>query len=122
MEPEDTHEESHRSSTGLEEPLAGVLCYLFGWVSGLVFLVIEQRSGFVRFHAWQSTVTFLGLTALGILANWIPLVGGLIRVVLPPVSFVVWVLLMYRAWQGERFRLPLIGEYAEEQAGMLEDD
>ena len=43
-----------KSSTGLDENVAGVLCYLFWWVSGLIFAVLETRSNFVRFHALQS--------------------------------------------------------------------
>ena len=54
-------EKKERSSTGLDENVAGFLCYLFGFVTGIVFLVVEKESRFVKFHAMQSTITFLGL-------------------------------------------------------------
>jgi hypothetical protein len=63
------------SSTGLEPNTAGLLCYLGGWISGIIFLVIEQENKFVRFHALQSIVTFGVLTVAGALLGWIPYVG-----------------------------------------------
>jgi uncharacterized membrane protein len=47
-----------RSSTGLDENVAGFFCYILGFITGIVFLVVEKRSSFVRFHAMQSTITF----------------------------------------------------------------
>jgi len=60
-------EEKKRSSTGLDENVAGFLCYLFGFVTGIVFLVVEKESRFVKFHAKQSTITFLGLFVITLL-------------------------------------------------------
>ena len=48
------------SQTGLSENVAGLLCYILGWITGLIFLLIDKRP-FVRFHAAQSIVVFLGL-------------------------------------------------------------
>ena len=47
-----------KTSTGLDENVAGLLCYVLGWVSGLVFILIEQENNFVRFHAMQSIIVF----------------------------------------------------------------
>ena len=117
MEPEESptetrsHELEERSSTGLEPRLAAVLSYLFGFVTGIVFLVIERDSTYVRFHAMQSTVTFISLFVVGMIAQVVPFVSVLVNVA----SLGVWALLMVKAWQGERYMLPMIGEMAEER-------
>ena len=104
------------SSTGLDANVAGLLCYLLGFVSGIAFLVLEKRSSFVRFHALQSTFTFVGLLALQYVAGWIPLLGTFLAFLVSPVSIVLWVLLMVRAYQGERFKLPVMGDLADEHS------
>lgn len=104
------------SSTGLDAKLAGLLCYAFGFVSGVVFLIVEKRDRDVRFHAYQSTLTFGFLFALSVVASWVPGIGWLIRVLIGPFSFILWLLLMWKAFEGERFKLPVAGEWAAEQA------
>ena len=56
------------SSTGMSASTAGLLCYLFTWITGIVFLIIEKRSTFVRFHAWQSILTFGALAAASLIS------------------------------------------------------
>jgi uncharacterized membrane protein len=104
------------SSTGLDENVAGLLTYLFGFVTGVIFLVVEKDSTFVRFHAFQSTVTFLVLFVVSVIGGWIPLVGSALNLVVTPLSVILWILLMVKAYQGERYQLPVIGEIAEERA------
>lgn len=113
MEPEEPLP-VEKSSTGLEPRLAAVLSYLFGFVSGIIFLVIERDSEYVRFHAMQSTVTFISLFVISVLARVLPL-GGLIPWLVHVASLVLWALLMIKAWQGERYMLPMIGEMADER-------
>jgi uncharacterized membrane protein len=105
------------SSTGLDPTLAALLAYLLGFVSGLLFLVIEKRSRFVRFHAMQSTVTFLALFVISFVAGFVPVLGSLVGFLAWVLSLVLWILLMVKAFQGEWFRLPVVGEMAEERAG-----
>ena len=62
-------EEKERSSTGLDENVAGFFCYLLGFITGIVFLVVEKRSGFVKFHAKQSTITFLILFVISLISS-----------------------------------------------------
>ncbi len=97
-----------KSSTGLDENIAGLLCYLFGWLSGLVFFLIEKDSEFVRFHAAQSLVVFGSFTVLGIVLPVIPIFGLLLLPLLSALCFVLWLLLMIMAFQGNRFELPLV--------------
>lgn len=100
-----------RSSTGLEENVAGFFCYLLGFVSGIVFLVVEKESSFVKFHARQSTVTFLILLVIFLIFWWIPVIGFLLLIAI----LILWLFLMIKALQGERYLLPIVGEMVEEK-------
>jgi uncharacterized membrane protein len=102
-------DEKEQSSTGLEENVAGFLCYLLGFITGIVFLVVEKKSSFVKFHAKQSTITFLGLFVITLLIGWIFVIGTLILIF----SLILWLVLMIKALQGERYALPIIGKMAE---------
>ncbi len=106
------------SSTGLDTRLAGLLCYLLGFLSGILFLVLEKRDREVRFHAYQSTMTFVSLFVLSVVSQAVPLIGWLAGTVIWLGSLVLWLLLMYKAFNGERFKLPTVGDWAEEQAGL----
>jgi len=101
------------STTGLEPNIAGLLCYLGGWITGIVFLVIEQKNKSVRFHALQSIVTFGALTVASALLNWIPFVGGFFSAVIGISAFILWILLMVKAYQGELYKVPVAGHVAE---------
>jgi uncharacterized membrane protein len=101
------------STTGLEPNTAGLLCYLGGWISGIVFLVIEQKNVFVRFHALQSIVTFGALTVAGAALGRIPYLGGAFAAIIGIMAFVLWVLLMVKANEGQLYKVPLAGQVAE---------
>jgi uncharacterized membrane protein len=105
-------EEKGQSSTGLDENVAGFLCYLLGFITGIVFLVVEKKSRFVKFHAKQSTITFLGLFVITFLIGWIPVIGTLILIF----SLILWLILMIKALQGKRYSLPIVGKMAEEKS------
>jgi len=104
------------SSTGLDPHLAGALCYLLGFVSGIVFLVVEKQNRLVRFHAYQSVATFLPLFVISSAAGSLPAIGGILALLLWPVSLVLWIVLMVKAFQGERFQLPVVGDWAAQRA------
>ena len=110
---------------GLEENVAGLLCYVLGWITGLIFFLIDKRP-FVRFHAIQSIgmsialfavylvigvlFTMLHFKSMGFLALAIyPLLGLLV--------FALWIFMMYKAYQHEKFMLPIIGPIAANMAG-----
>ena len=109
-------EEKGRSSTGLDENVAGFLCYLFGFITGIVFLVVEKESGFVKFHAMQSTITFLGLFVISVIIGWIPIIGLLVYPIWI-LSLILWLILMIKALRGERYLLPIVGKMAEGKSG-----
>jgi uncharacterized membrane protein len=120
------------SSTGMTANVAGLLCYVAGWITGIVFVVWEKKSKFVKFHAWQSIMTFgvlfvawlilsrmlidiawgnlfypnLGLLRVGSVLGWIIGLGML----------ALWIILMLLAYQGKMWKVPLAGKWAEKQA------
>jgi len=107
-------EEKQKSSTGLDENVAGFLCYLFGFITGIVFLVVEKKSSFVKFHAMQSIITFLSLFVISLIIGMIPIIGLLVYPIWI-LSLILWLLLMIKALRGERYSLPIVGKMAEEK-------
>ncbi len=104
-----------KTSTGLEANIAGLLCYLLGWVTGIIFLLIEKEDKTVHFHAWQSIIVFGALNILIVVFNFIPLLGIVITWILSVVAFILWVVLMFKAYKGEQYKLPVAGDIAEKQ-------
>ncbi|ASI98799.1 DUF4870 domain-containing protein [Thermococcus celer] len=103
-----------KTSLGLDENVEGLLAYLLFWVTGIIFLVLEKESDFVRFHAMQSTITFLGLMVLSYIFAIIPIIGGILSYLLWLLGLVLWILGMLKAYQGERYKFPLVGDLAEQ--------
>ncbi len=102
-----------KSSTGLSENVAGLLCYVLGWISGVIFVLIENKSKFVRFHAIQSIYVFGVLTIIGIILGWIPVVGGVLNWIIGAIAFILWIVLMFKAYHGEKYKIPWAGNMAE---------
>lgn len=111
------------TSTGLSANVAGLLAYVLGPLTGVLFLVIEKENRFVRFHAAQSVAVGLALIALSItfsilsavvavvpILGWIvALLAGLLFALL---TFVLWIVLMLRAFRGREWEVPVVGRYA----------
>ncbi|MYL50552.1 DUF4870 domain-containing protein [Halobacillus litoralis] len=108
-------EEEKKSSTGLEENVGGLLAYLLGFISGIVFLLIEKENEFIRFHAMQSVILFGFFFVFGFVVNLIPIFGLFVSLLMAPVTLVLWIVLMVKAYQGEKYHLPVTGKMAEEQ-------
>lgn len=112
-----------KTSTGLEANVAGLLCYVLGWISGLVFILIEKENKFVRFHAMQSIVAFGAITVVSIalsILGVIPFIGvvfNIINWIIGVLAFVLWIILMVKAAQGTMYKLPWAGNFAERQIG-----
>jgi len=121
-----------KSSMNLEENIASALCYVLVWFTGIIFYFLEKENKTVRFHAMQSILTFLPLTIIG----WIlmgPLgvstsTSNMYGIPIPVVSlsifyylgvlvnllvFILWLILMFKAYKGEKFKLPIVGDIAE---------
>jgi uncharacterized membrane protein len=101
------------TSTGLSPNIAGLLCYVGIWVSGIIFLVLEQRNKFVRFHAAQSIVAFGTLTVAGIILGLIPVVGDAFSSIIVIIGVIVWIIMIVKASSGEWYKLPWAGDVAE---------
>jgi uncharacterized membrane protein len=112
----------------MAENLAGTLCYVLGWITGLIFYFIDKRP-FVRFHAKQSIVVFGGLhiltVVIGMFFGVSIFAGGLagfsigyaLYSLIGLAELVLWILLMVKAYQGVRFRVPLAADLAEQLFG-----
>jgi uncharacterized membrane protein len=98
--------------SGLQRNAAAALSYLGGWITGVVFLVLEQKNQFVRFHAAQSIVVFGFLHILSAALHPIPFVGQFFNIVVGVAAFVLWIVLMVKAGQGELFMLPVASDLA----------
>jgi uncharacterized membrane protein len=111
------------TSLGMRARTAGWLSYLLGWVTGLIFFLMEKENRFVRFHAMQSILFFGGLSILEAVIRFfetvfsyslVPIFGfGVISSVVGLVSFICWIVLMVRASKGMYYKLPVIGDYAD---------
>ena len=100
--------------TGLSKNTAAALSYVLGWLTGIVFLLIEKDK-FVRFHAAQSIVVFGILTVVVL----IPVIGWVIAPLAWIVGFVLWLVLIFKAYQGEEFKLPWVGNIAKKLLGKI---
>lgn len=115
----------------LQPNVAGALCYVFGLITGIIFLALapHNKDRFVRFHAFQAIFFSVAWFVLSIAAS---IISGIFYEMLPwPLYSIVrlfswavsagllltWLYLMYKAYSGERFKLPVIGDLAEKQAG-----
>ena len=106
-----------KTSMGLDENVAGLLCYVLWWVSGLAIFLLETENKFVRFHAMQSIVVFGIITVALIILSWIPVVGIVFSSIIWFIGFVLWIVLMIKAYQGVKYKLPWAGDFAEKRTG-----
>ena len=105
-----------KTSTGIQANVSGLLCYALGFVTGIIFYLIEKENKFVRFHAMQSLITFGGTAVLQIILMSIPVLGWMLAPLVSLASLILWIVLMIKAYQGETFKLPLIGDLAEKNS------
>ena len=106
-----------KTSTGLTENVAGLLCYVLGWISGIAFILLEKENKFVRFHAIQSIIVFGVLTIAMIILSWIPVIGFVLGWIIWVIGLILWIVLMVKAYQGTRYKLPWSGDFAEKRVG-----
>ena len=116
MNQSDFISDTEKSSTGLDPIVAATLAYAFVFISGLFFAVFERNSKYVRFHALQSTILFLGLFILQAFFGMVPLVGWFGAIAITPIAVTLWIVLMVLAYRGRRFKLPIVGDLAERYA------
>jgi uncharacterized membrane protein len=105
-----------KASTGLRSNVAGLLCYLLFWVTGLELLLLEKKDKFVRFHAIQSIIVFGFISVAFLLLFWIPVVGWVFSWALGALTPILWILLMIKAYRGKKIKIPIAGKFAEKIA------
>jgi uncharacterized membrane protein len=101
-----------KATFGLDENLASALTYVLGFLTGIVFFLMEKENKTVRFHAMQSIITFLGTFVVIVVISFIPFIN-LITPLLGLVVLILWLVLIIKAFQGEKFKLPVVGDMAE---------
>jgi uncharacterized membrane protein len=116
------------SSTGMSANTAGLLCYVAMWITGIIFVVLEKKSKFVKFHAWQSIMTFGVLTVVQIILSIISAIAAFtiapgpalfawaLTIIVLVIMVVLWIILMIQAGTGKMWKVPLAGDWAEKQA------
>ncbi len=119
---------TRQSGTGLDPNAAAALSYLLTWITGIIFLLVEKHSEYVRFHAKQSIAFGVAVVAVWIgfgiftsIIAFVPFIGGVISSLLwfvVSIGFLVfWILLMVKAYQGQRFRLPVLSDVVDKVGG-----
>ncbi|HEY0704890.1 MAG TPA: DUF4870 domain-containing protein [Candidatus Acidoferrales bacterium] len=112
-------------TSGMSENVAGLLCYVLGWITGLVFFFIDKRP-FVRFHAAQSIVVFGGLTIVRVVMGTLLIAGAGFSIgfgvfwLISILGFVLWIVLMIKAYQGQKFRIPVAADLADQLMGKVQ--
>ena len=121
---------AQQNGTGLTPHIAGVLCYVFAPVSSVIMLLLEKENKEVHFHAWQGTlfgasfyilifVLKIVATILGYLLIFLQdLILSFILPIFCLSAFVLWVVCVVKAYQGERWRIPVLGDVAAKKAGV----
>jgi len=105
-----------KTSMGIEQNVAGLLCYVAWWVTGLIFLLLEKDNKFVRFHAIQSIVVFGAITVIAIILSFLGRIGSILGDIVWVLGVILWIVLMVKAYQGQMYKLPVAGDIAEKNS------
>lgn len=106
------------NQTGLSDNAAGALAYVT-IIPAIIFLIVEpyNKNSYVRFHSWQSIFLGIAAFAINIVLTAIPIIGWILIPFVALAFLVIWVIVLIKALNGQRFKLPIIGNLAEKQAG-----
>ena len=104
------------TSLGMKPNVAALLSYVAGLLTGIIFYLLEKENKFVRFHAMQSIITFGGFVVLNIVLGFVPVVGWSLLPLVSVIQLVLWIILMVKAYKGEHFKLPIVGDIAEKNS------
>ncbi len=113
--PPPTQQPEKPQTTGLQENIAGMLCYAVWWVTGVIFLVLEPNNKNIRFHAWQSILSFGVFFIVALIFSLIPFIW-FIGTIIWIAGVVLWIYLMYMTYQGKKIVLPVVGPLAQKWA------
>ncbi len=125
-----TEPTSSQKGTGLAPNIASLLCYICTPITGIIFILLEKEDKEVQFHAWQATTFGLGYIAvvisleifsaiLGAIVSFIGVVVGLLVPLAGLIAFIIWIIALIKAYQGEHWKIPYIGDFAEKKVGSV---
>ena len=106
-----------KSSTGLQPNLAALFAYVLGLVTGIIFFVIEKENKFVKFHAMQSICFAAALFIGSFVLAFIPILGWIAALLLQMAALAFWIIVMIKAYNGQWYKLPVVGDIAAKQVG-----
>ena len=102
-----------QQSTGLDENVAGALCYVLWWITGVIFLILEPNNKNIRFHAFQSIIVFGVITLIWAIFFWVPVLNWLIWAA----GIILWIVLIVMTYQKRELKIPIANELARRLAG-----
>lgn len=105
--------EGQKGSMGLDDQMGGMLSYLS--ITGLIFMFVEKDSQYIRFHSFQAVFLGLALIILNTILGFVPILGWMISLLLSPLTIILTIFMMYKTYQGQTIKLPIIGDLAESQ-------
>lgn len=106
----------HKKTTlGIDENIESMFCYLGIWITGIIFLFLEKENNHVRFNAMQSLITFFSLFIISALIIIIPVIGPILSGIITVIGAFIWLLMLYKTYNGEVYKLPIVGDIAEEK-------
>jgi uncharacterized membrane protein len=120
---------SGSQGSGLAPNVASLLCYICMPITSIIFLLLEKENKDVQFHAWQGTAFGVGYIVvivalqilaaiLGAIASFIGVVIGMLIPLVAIVAFILWIICLVKAYQGERWKIPYVGDFAAKKAGV----
>ena len=122
-----TSESYDKATFGLDQNVASALCYVLGWLTGILFILVEKENKVVRFHAMQSIIVFLSLGILGWIIGAMFMGSGgyyyssswgfwsMVTSLIFVIEIILWLVLIIKAYQGETFQVPIAGQIAAKQ-------
>lgn len=112
------------TKTDTNRNIVAALSYFLGFITGVIILLVEKEDKYVRFHAMQSIVIFGGLFVLNLILSivfgslsFLGAVVNIINTLITVASVIIWIVSMIKAYQGQVFKWPLAGNFAEKQVG-----
>jgi len=103
--------EAKSSGMSGDSKIFAVVAYFFGILGGILVYLLKKQDAYARFHAVQSILLTVAVVVLSIVIGIVTL--GLGSIIIGPVFLLLWLFMMYKAYSGEKYKLPFIGNYAE---------
>jgi uncharacterized membrane protein len=105
------------SAGGLTDNVAGMLAYIT-IIPAIIFLVMEpyNRNRFIRFHSFQCIFLWVALVVIHIVLGFIPVIGWAISICVSLIALALWIVLLIKAYNGQMWKVPVIGDISEKQA------